>query len=308
MFENLEKYKSLEFFARQMMEGFITGMHKSPFHGFSVEFSEHRLYNPGESTRNIDWKLYGRTDKLFVKRFEEETNLRCQIMIDHSGSMLFPIENHNNINQPNKLTFAIYATALLTEMFVRQRDAFGLTLFGEHIDIQTDVRSNTIHQHYIFSILEQELQRKIDSKMQPSSTNIAEALHLIAEKLKRRSLVIIFTDAFVNEQQQNALIDALRHLRHCKHEVLLFHTFDQQHELMFNYDNRPTEFIDLESGKHLKVHPNQVAEQYRKKLLDQTNEIKQRAIQYKIDYIPINIQEGFEPVLLPYLLKRSKLH
>ena len=308
MFENLEKYKSLEFFARQVMEGFITGLHKSPFHGFSVEFSEHQLYNPGESTRNIDWKLYGRTDKLFVKRFEEETNLRCQIMIDHSGSMMFPVENHNNIEHPNKLTFAIYAAAVLTEMFVRQRDAFGLTLFGEHIDTQTETRSNIVHQHYIFSLLEQELQHKIQSMVQPSTTNIAEALHLTAEKLKRRSLVIIFTDAFVNAEQRDALFDALRHLRHCKHEVLLFHTYDQQHELLFEYDNRPTEFIDLETGKRLKVQPAQIAEEYRKELLQQTNDIKQRAIQYRIDYIPVNIQEGFEAVLLPYLLKRSKLH
>ena len=308
MFENLEKYKSLEFFARQVMEGFITGLHKSPFHGFSVEFSEHRLYNPGESTRNIDWKLYGRTDKLFVKRFEEETNLRCQLMIDHSGSMMFPTEHQNDIEHPNKLTFAIYAAAVLTEMFVRQRDAFGLTLFGEHIDIQTETRSNSLHQHYILSLLEQELQHKLQPIVQPSTTQIAEALHITAEKLKRRSLVIIFTDAFVNPQQREMLFDALRHLRHCKHEVLLFHTYDKRLELQFEYDNRPTEFIDLESGKKLKVQPAQVATQYRKELQRQTEEIKQRAIQYRIDYIPINIQEGFESVLLPYLLKRSKLH
>lgn len=308
MFENLDKYKSLEFFARQVMEGFITGLHKSPFHGFSVEFSEHRLYNPGESTRNIDWKLYGRTDKLFVKRFEEETNLRCQLMIDHSGSMMFPIENQNNIKHPNKLTFAIYAAAVLTEMFVRQRDAFGLTFFGEKIDIQTETRSNSLHQHYILSLLEQELQHKLQPTVQPSTTNIADALHITAERLKRRSLVIIFTDGFVNSQQRDALFDALRHLRHCKHEVLLFHTYDEQHELKFEYDNRPTEFIDLESGKKLKVQPAQVATQYRQELQRQTEEIKQRAIQYKIDYIPVDIQKGFEAVLLPYLLKRSKLH
>ena len=152
MFAEIEKYKSLDFFARQVVEGFITGLHKSPFHGFSVEFAEHRLYNSGESTKNIDWKLYGRTDKLFVKRFEEETNLRCQVLIDQSSSMYFPIERHGQFQSPNKLTFSVYASALIMELLMRQRDAFGLTLFSDKIDLQTEVRSNVMHQRYVYSI------------------------------------------------------------------------------------------------------------------------------------------------------------
>ncbi len=154
MFPEIEKYKSLDFFARQVVEGFITGLHKSPFHGFSVEFAEHRLYNSGESTKNIDWKLYGRTDKLFVKRYEEETNLRCQVLIDQSSSMYFPLERQGNFRKPNKLTFSVYAAALIMELLVRQRDAFGLTLFSDSVELQTEVRSSVLHQRYVYSLME----------------------------------------------------------------------------------------------------------------------------------------------------------
>ena len=289
------------------MEGFITGMHKSPFHGFSVEFSEHRLYNPGESTRNIDWKLYARSDRLFVKRFEEETNLRCQIMLDHSGSMLYPIQQQGNLNQPNKLTFSIYAAAVLFEILVKQRDAFGLSLFGEDIDFQSEIRSSITHKQYLLTQLERELLHpETHNEKNPQTTHIANALHLTAERLKRRSMVVIFTDAFIRNEEQEALFDALRHLRHCKHEVILFHTLDIYHEVDFNFENRPTEFIDLESGQKLKLTPSEIASQYRELWKERVAQIKQQAIRYEIDYIPVDITQGFNPIILPFLTKRSK--
>lgn len=310
MFEDLEKYKSLDFYARQIVEGYLTGLHRSPFHGFSVEFAEHRQYTTGESTRNIDWKLYGRTNKLFVKRFEEETNLRCQLVIDHSGSMLFPTEHHGNIQNPNKLTFACYATAVLSELLVRQRDAFGLSLISNGIDLQTDCRSNRVHQQYLLSLLEKELLQhtpdKAGDKTQLKDTQISEALHLIAEQLHKRSLVVIFTDALVKPSDQDPLMDALRHLRHCKHEVILFHTLHLAQEVQFTFPNRPTEFIDLETGRQLKVNPAEVADKYREKMAHQTADIKQHAIRYRIDYQPVDIAQGFDQVMLPYLLKRSR--
>ena len=310
MFEDLEKYKSLDFYARQIVEGYLTGLHRSPFHGFSVEFAEHRQYTTGESTRNIDWKLYGRTNKLFVKRFEEETNLRCQLVIDHSGSMLFPTERHGNLQNPNKLTFACYATAVLSELLVRQRDAFGLSLISNGIDLQTDCRSNRVHQQYLLSLLEKELLQhtpdKAGDKTQLKDTQISEALHLIAEQLHKRSLVVIFTDALVKPSDQDPLMDALRHLRHCKHEVILFHTLHLAQEVQFTFPNRPTEFIDLETGLQLKVNPAEVADKYREKMAHQTADIKQHAIRYRIDYQPVDIAQGFDQVMLPYLLKRSR--
>lgn len=318
------------------MEGFISGLHKSPFHGFSVEFSEHRLYNAGESTKNIDWKLYGRTDKLFVKRFEEETNLRCQIVLDHSRSMLFPLESHLNLDHPNKLTFSIYASALLTEMMLRQRDAFGLTLVSDGIDLQTEVRGSVSHQRHLFGILEQELRNaageeslrhisdtspahlaiKSDNSVSETSrrrrsvvsqkSSIAESLHLTAELLKQRSLVVIFTDAFFSHDERESMLDALRHMRHCKHEVILFHTLSHSMEVDLGFANKPTEFVDMESGKRMKLNPSDVAEQYVAKMNAQVDEIRRRAIQYQVDYVPIDIDAGFEPMLMPYLMKRNK--
>ena len=304
-FQDIEKYKSLDFFARQVVEGFITGLHKSPFHGFSVEFAEHRLYNTGESTKNIDWKLYARTDKLFVKRYEEETNLRCQLLIDQSTSMFFPVERQGNFESPNKITFAVYAAALIVELLVRQRDAFGLTLFSDHVDLQTEVRSSTLHQRYVYSILEQLLKPVVPDKMEKRGTSIADTIHLLAERMHRRSLVVIITDAFVRPDQQEPLFDALRHLRHCKHEVLLFHTYDRDKELQLNYGNKPYYFIDMEGDRKVKVFPNEIAERYRQQMEQQTAALKQHATQYRIDYIPVDINNGFEQVMLPYLLKRS---
>lgn len=306
MIAGIEKYKSIDFFARQVVEGFITGLHRSPFHGFSVEFSEHRPYNAGESTHDIDWKLYGRTDKFFIKRFEEETNLRCQIMIDHSGSMRFPTEHHDNLECPNKLTFSLYAAAILVEILSRQRDAYGLTLFSDKIDLQTDMRSNTTHKRYIHQLLEQELQQKFVENISPHQTSIAESLHLTAERLHRRSLVVIFTDAFVNQQEQDQLMDALRHLKHCKHEVILFHTFETPHEISFAYNNSPTEFIDLESGEKLKVMPNEINGNYQQEMQRKIAEIRKNAIQYHIDYEPVCIEKGFENIMRPFLTKRAK--
>ncbi|MBP5189511.1 MAG: DUF58 domain-containing protein [Bacteroidales bacterium] len=306
MFSELEKYKSLDFFAKQVVEGFITGLHKSPFHGFSVEFAEHRLYNAGESTRNIDWKLYGRTDKLFVKRFEEETNLRCQVMIDQSSSMYFPIERQGDFKSPNKLTFSVYAAALVMELLVRQRDAFGLTLFSDNIDLQTEVRSNVLHQRYVYSILEGLLKPVKAEYLEQRGSSIAESIHLLAEKMHRRSLVVIFTDAFVGAEHQEPLFDALRHLRHCKHEVLLFHTYDRDKELELNYGNKPYWFIDMETGKRIKAFPNEIASRYAAAMQQQTEQVKRHAMQYRIDYVPVDINLGFDQVMQPYILKRGR--
>ena len=315
MFEDLERYKSLDFYARQTVEGFIAGLHRSPFHGFSVEFAEHRQYSQGESTRNIDWKLYGRTDKLFVKRYEEETNLRCQLVVDHSSSMLLPTEGQGDLRHPNKLTFACYAAAVLTELLVRQHDAFGLSLLSEGIDLQTDCRSSRAFQQYVLQILESELRCKPSLREKDTTktglnrgTQITEALHLTAERLHRRSMVVIFTDALVKPSDRDPLMDALRHLRHCKHEVLLFHTLHLGQEVEFDFDNRPTEFIDLESGKRLKVQPAEVMEKYREQMRRQTAELKKHTIQYRIDYQLVDVGLGMDQVLVPYLLKRSRHH
>ena len=305
--EHISRYKTLDFFARQVVEGFITGRHKSPFHGFSVEFSDYRQYNSGESTKNIDWHLYGRTDRLYVKQFEEETNLRCQLMIDQSSSMFFPLENQGDIDHPNKLTFAVYAAAVLIELLHRQRDAFGLSLFSQQIDQQTPCRSSSVHQQYLLGVLDELLQPIKAEKRPMRETSIAEAIHLTAEQLHKRSLVVLFTDAFVRPEEQEPLFDALRHLRHNKHEVIIFHTYDMAQEVELDYDSRPHLFIDLESGRQLKLQPDEVAAEYRRQMNEMFATLRQRAMQYRIDYVPVDVAQGFHQILLPFLLKRSKI-
>jgi uncharacterized protein (DUF58 family) len=187
----LQRFGRLELLARQSVEGFITGLHKSPFHGFSVEFAEHRLHNPGESTRYIDWKLFARTDKLFVKRFEEETNLRCQLVIDCSGSMWYPAEVDPNGSEMNKLKFAVHSSAALMEMFRRQRDAVGLSLFSENLDEHIPAKSSTSHMRMVYHALEQLLD---SANTKRKGTAAVESLHQIAEACPRRSLVVVFSD------------------------------------------------------------------------------------------------------------------
>lgn len=301
----LQQFGSLEFIARQVVEGFITGLHKSPFHGFSVEFAEHRLYNTGESTKHIDWKLFGRTDKLFVKRYEEETNLRCQIIIDNSSSMFFPLKDKVSIDSPNKITFSIYAAAAIMSMLKKQRDAVGLSLFSDKVELHTNARSTNAHQKYLFTELEkllipigEDVHRK---------TSAADALHEISDNIHKRSLVVIFSDMFDTSASADELFSALQHLRHNKHEVILFHVVDHAKEVDFNFENRPYRFIDMESGRELKVNPLEIKDQYVSRLNTFKSDLKLRCGQYRIDFVEADINKGFRQVLLPYLLKREKL-
>lgn len=302
----LEQIGSLEFIARQVVEGFIVGMHKSPFHGFSVEFAEHRLYNAGESTKHIDWKLYGRTDKLFVKRYEEETNLRCQIVMDISSSMYFPVKDQISLDNPNKITFSIYAAAALINLFRKQRDAFGISLFSDKIEQHTQCKSNSVHQRYLYSELEKHL---IDYKSKElKTTSTTSTLHEIADKIHKRSLIIIFSDMFDTKSSSEEVFSALRHLKHNKHEVILFHVVDKKKEIDFDFENRPYKFIDMETGSELKLTPSEVKDLYIEKSKEFIKDLKLKCGQYQIDFIEADINKGFDQVLYPYLLKREKLY
>jgi len=302
----LQQFGSLEFLARQVVEGFIVGLHKSPFHGFSVEFAEHRLYNPGESIKNIDWKLYGRTDKLFAKRFEEETNLRCILVIDNSSSMYFPVREKPSIDQPNKITFSVYAAAALMNLMRKQRDAVGLNVFAEKISFSSAAKSNSVHFKYLYSELEKMLEPiPVEMKRDTAAT---AALHQIADNIHKRSLVVIFSDMFEISSGYSGLFAALQHLRHNKHEVVLFHVVDRKQEIDFEFDNRPFKFIDLESGRQVKVNPLEVKAEYNRSVQAFTNELKMKCGQYRIDFVEADINAGFEQVLLPYLLKRERLY
>ncbi|GJM32664.1 MAG: hypothetical protein DHS20C18_16650 [Saprospiraceae bacterium] len=303
MLDNYEvrNWGNLEVLARQVVEGFIIGLHKSPFHGFSVEFAEHRLYNQGESTRNLDWKVYARTDKLFSKRFEEETNLRCQIVIDGSSSMYYP--EPDATKQFNKLRFSALASASLMHLLQKQRDAFGLSIFDEEVQLHTRCKSSTTHYRLMLSHLNQLLQDPTQKK----ATSAAKALHQIADSIHKRSLVIIFSDMFEQSEQTDELFSALQHLKHNKHEVVLFHVVDQKHEIEFQFENRPYEFIDMESGERVKLQPNQVKDYYLEKMKTFKESLKVKCLQYRIDFVEADINKGFRPILQSYLVKRNRM-
>lgn len=301
-------FERLDFLARQIVEGFITGLHKSPYHGFSVEFAEHRLYNAGESTRHIDWKLYARTDKLFVKRYEEETNLRCQLVIDTSGSMRFPAGKTNQIGDVNKEGFAVYAAAALVNMLRRQRDATGLTLFDEQVNFHSPASNTLKHQMLLYAQLSEVL--KISKHVEVSSkTDLINTLHQISDRLHKRSLVVLFSDMVNgNEEDQEKVFSALQHMRYNKHEVLLFHVTDRKQEFNFDFENRPYQFIDLETGEKLRLNPAEVREAYISSARQRFADLKLRCSQYRIDLIEADINQGFNDVLLAYLVKRQKMY
>lgn len=295
----------LEFLARQVVEGFITGLHKSPFHGFSVEFAEHRAYNTGESTRYIDWKLYARTDKLFIKKFEEETNLRCQIIIDASSSMYFPDVDMSKEDQWNKIKFSTYGAAALIQLLRKQRDAVGLSIFSDKVHQHTQAKSSSVHHRFLFNELEELMSDSAGKEQKP--TFAVEAMHEIAQKLHRRSLVVIFSDMMDNSEKSEELFSALQHLKFNKHEVILFHVVDKAKEVDFELENRPYTFIDLESGQKVKADPVRIRETYKTAMAEFEHELKLKCGQYAIDLVKVDINEGFYNVMLQYLIKRGKM-
>ncbi|MXV52749.1 DUF58 domain-containing protein [Pedobacter sp. HMF7647] len=298
--QELQNFGNLEMLAQQVVEGFITGLHKSPFHGFSVEFAEHRLYNNGDAIKNIDWKLFGRTDKLFIKRFEEETNLRCQLVVDTSSSMYYPEKEFN------KLAFSVYSAASIIYLLKKQRDAFGLSLFSESVELATPARSTSVHQKYVFT----ELEKLLHNPTRNVKTAVSEALHQIAEQVHKRSMVIIFSDMFdtVSDSHEIAeLFAALQHLKYNKHEVLVFNVTDHQHELNFNFPDVPHHFIDMETGDEIKLNPSQARDQYLQVSDHFKKQLELKCAQYKIDMIDADINAGFYPVLQTYLVKRARM-
>jgi len=300
------EFGSLELLARQVVEGFITGRHKSPFHGFSVEFAEHRIYNPGESTRHIDWKLYAKTDKLFSKKYEEETNLRCQIVMDVSGSMYYPVSKKWTTENPNKYLYSCFAAASLINLLQRQRDAVGLSMFHDDLVVHTPAKGLTKHIHRLYQELENHL-LNFDVK-QFHQTRLASTLDIIAENIHKRSLVIIFSDLlFKTKKEEDEFFSALQHLRFNKHEVLLFHVLDLDKEMEFNFNNEPIKFIDLESGEEMKLRPKEMQKGYTEKMNKIQKEIAIKCGQNKIDYQLLDIQSPLEKVLLSYLAKRNQI-
>ncbi len=298
--QHIRQLANLELLARQVVEGFITGLHQSPFHGFSVEFAEHRLYNNGESVKNIDWKLLARTDKLFVKQFEEETNLRCYLLLDTSSSMNYPEIGIN------KLQFSVYAIASLMYLLKKQRDAFGLCTFSNKVELLTQARSTTSHLFHLFAALENAYQQPANR----AETDIAGVLHHVAAEVHQRSLIVIFSDMLeqnLNSEKMQALFAAIQHLKYSKHEVIIFNVHDKAHEVNFDFDNRPHHFVDVESGREVKVHPGRVRDSYRQAVNEYRHQLQLRCAQYNVDLVDADISQGYNEVLKAYLIRRNRM-
>lgn len=295
-----EGFTNLELLAKQVVEGFISGMHKSPFHGFSAEFAEHKIYNQGESTRHIDWKLYAKTDKLYTKRYDDETNLRCHIIIDNSSSMHYPKVDIQKIDNFNKLGFSVLASAALMQILKKQRDAVGLSIYSDRYDYYAPEKGSERHHQMLLNHLNEAILTKEKHKI----TETYKYLHEIAEKIHRRSLIFLFTDMF--QTNENRLFEALQHLKYNKHEVVLFHVFDAEKELQFNFDNKPKQFIDIETGDHVNLYADNVRKSYHEAVNKYFKALKLKCSQYKIKYVEANINKGFNAILSTYMIERQK--
>ena len=298
--ELISEFKHLELLANQVVEGFISGMHKSPFHGFSAEFAEHKIYNSGESTKNIDWKLFAKTDRLYSKRYEEETNLRCHIIIDNSSSMHYPKLNSNELFFKNKIGFSVLASAVLMNLLKKQRDAVGLSVYSDTYEYYSPEKGSDRHHRMLLNKLEELLESPKNSK----NTDTITFLHQIAEKIHRRSMIILFTDMFQNGEKEK-LFNALQHLKHNKHRVVIFHVYDSKSELHFNYDNSPRKFIDLETNMEINVFADNIQAEYEKKVKEYFQEIALTCAQNKIKYVPVAVSDDFEKVLTTYLIEKQ---
>lgn len=298
--EKISSFQHLELLASQVVEGFISGMHKSPFHGFSAEFAEHKVYNAGESTKHIDWKLFAKTDRLYTKRYEEETNLRCHLIIDNSASMHYPKLKENQLFFESKIGFSVLASAVLMNLLKKQRDAVGLSVYSDTYEYYAPEKGSDRHHRILLNVLEQLL----TTPKVTTQTDTTTFLHQIAEKIHRRSMIVLFTDMFQSGEEA-ALFTALQHLKHNKHKVVLFHVIDAKTELDFDFDTAPRKFIDLESGDEVNVFADTIKEEYAKQAESYFKKIALTCSQNKIKYVPVSVNENFEKIMTTYLIEKQ---
>ena len=298
--EKISSFQHLELLANQVVEGFISGMHKSPFHGFSAEFAEHKVYNPGESTKHIDWKLFAKTDRLYTKRYEEETNLRCHLIIDNSSSMHYPKLKDSQLFYENKIGFSVLASAVLMNLLKKQRDAIGLSVYSDNYEYYAPEKGSDRHHRMILNKLESLL----EYSKTPKNTDTISFLHQIAEKIHRRSMIVLFTDMFQSGDEE-ALFTALQHLKHNKHKIVLFHVIDEKTELNFDFDAAPRKFIDLESGEEINIFADNIKETYENEVSNYFKKVAITCAQNKIKYVPVSVGPNFEKILTTYLVEKQ---
>lgn len=283
------RLKSLELRARHVVEGFIAGLHKSPYHGFSVEFAEHRQYMPGDPVHNLDWKVFGKTDRYYVKEYEEETNLRCYVVIDCSGSMGY------GSGEVTKFEYARSLAAALAYLMLRQRDAVGVTAFANRVLNNVPSKSATNHLYVVL--------RTLAGLVPQAVTDVAPVLHVMAEKLKRRGLIVLLSDLLT---EPSAVISGLKHFRHRRHEVVVFQILDRQ-EREFAFPGA-ARFEDMETGEVLPTLPAQIRSAYRKQMGEMVDRYRRECREAMVDYHLLDTSVPFDRALYAYLGKRSKLY
>lgn len=295
-------FGNLDFLAKQVVEGFISGMHKSPFHGFSSEFAEHKVYNQGESTKHIDWKLFAKTDKFYTKQYDDETNLRCHFILDNSPSMHYPKLKSQSIDSFNKIGFSCLSIACLLELLKKQRDAFGLSIYNENYEYYAPEKGSERHR----AMLLDQLNTSVSTYQNSSSTQTYKILHQIAEKLHKRSLVVLFSDMFQTTKNIEEIFEALQHLKYNKHEVIVFHTLDHNKEVNLQFGNKPTRFIDVETGDHIDIYAENAKDNYTKAMHSFTEKLKTECMKYKIKYYAVDINQKFDKLLFQFLIERQQ--
>lgn len=296
----LARVEKMAVAARGVVEGFITGLHSSPYRGYSVEFAEHRNYVAGDNLRHLDWRMLARTDRLYVKQYEEETNLRAQIVLDTSGSMVY----RSSPQQLTKLEYASFLTAVLGYLMTRQQDAVALTTFDEQVRIDMPPRSSP----RAFGEMVRQLETMCDSlkayhaNRQGHGTQIAGTLHRLAERFKRRCLVILISDLY---DEPEAVIKALHHFRHRRHELIVFHVFDQA-ELDLPFQE-PFQALDMETGEKIQIDPAYVRDEYKRQMDEFIENYRRRCNECQIDYVMTHTGVPYDLMLSRYLARRSGL-
>ena len=283
------KIENLSLRAKYVVDGYIIGLHKSPYHGFSAEFSDHRLYQKGDEIKHLDWKLWAKTDRYYIKQFEEETNLRCQILLDQSASMEF------KSNDISKLDYAINLSAALAYLILKQQDAVGLSVFDSIIKTYISPKSKQTHLN--------KLLLELSNVKGGTETKISKILHKTAEGIKKRGLIILISDLFDDVEE---IISGLKHFRHKGHEIIVFHILDPK-EINLDYDNK-IKFVDLETADSIETDPMHIKKEYNKKINAYINNLKLSCGKNKVDYVQIQTNQSLEVALSSYLRKRLAIH
>jgi uncharacterized protein (DUF58 family) len=299
--KEIRSLEHLDLLAKKIVEGYLIGLHKSPYHGFSAEFREHRIFNSGDPIKSIDQKVLARTDRLYVKKFDEETNLRCHLVLDVSPSMFYPKNEKRS-----KADFSMVAIASLMHLLKKQRDAYGLITFSNQLHEVIAPKLTESNRQRIFATFD----KYIAQKDTPNASNILESIQQLAHHINKRGLIVIFTDFFDSNEIEDFDLQfskSIQQLLFKKHEIVIFHVLKNSKEIQFDFENKPTEFIDIESGESVRIPSMAIQMEYQKTVSSKIEKIKNKCRQIGVDFVSVDIDEDYKKILETFLRKRAKI-